>query len=79
MTTLADNALIWLKSLKNTLTNNKERYLWNFKSLFTLGSVLSRRKSQLKKRRGPMLEQHIRDAKGELDKAGKSRVTCWRA
>ena len=45
------------------------------KSLFTLGNRLSpRRKNPLKKPRACMLEQHIRDAKAELDKAGKSRV-----
>ncbi len=40
------------------------------------GNRLSpRRKNPLKKPRGVrMLEQHIRDAKAELDKAGKSRV-----
>ena len=40
------------------------------------GNRLSpRRKNPLKKPQGVrMLEQHIRDAKAELDKAGKSRV-----
>lgn len=46
------------------------------KSLFTLGkSVLSQAEESIEEAQGVrMLEQHIRDAKGELDKAGKSRV-----
>ncbi|QMI06667.1 PspA/IM30 family protein [Citrobacter sp. RHB25-C09] len=46
------------------------------KSLFTLGkSMISQAESSIEEAQGVrMLEQHIRDAKGELDKAGKSRV-----
>lgn len=46
------------------------------KSLFTLGkSVLSQAEESIEEAQGVrMLEQHIREAKGELDKAGKSRV-----
>ncbi len=46
------------------------------KSLFTLGkSMISQAEESIEEAQGVrMLEQHIRDAKGELDKAGKSRV-----
>lgn len=46
------------------------------KSLFTLGkSMVSQAEASLEEAQGVrMLEQHIRDAKNELDKAGKSRV-----
>lgn len=46
------------------------------KSLFTLGkSFISRAEESIEETCGVrMLEQHIRDAKAELDKAGKSRV-----
>ncbi|MCU8649553.1 PspA/IM30 family protein, partial [Escherichia coli] len=46
------------------------------KSLFTLGkSVISQAEESIEEAQGVrMLEQHIRDAKAELDKAGKSRV-----
>lgn len=46
------------------------------KSLFTLGkSMIAQAESSIEEAQGVrMLEQHIRDAKGELDKAGKSRV-----
>lgn len=46
------------------------------KSLFTLGkSFISQAEESIEETQGVrMLEQHIRDAKAELDKAGKSRV-----
>ena len=46
------------------------------KSLFTLGkSFISQAEESIEENQGVrMLEQHIRDAKTELDKAGKSRV-----
>ncbi|HFW4684082.1 TPA: PspA/IM30 family protein [Salmonella enterica subsp. enterica serovar Mgulani] len=46
------------------------------KSLFTLGkSFLAQAEDAIDEAQGVrMLEQHIRDAKAELDKAGKSRV-----
>ncbi|HBA9566303.1 TPA: PspA/IM30 family protein [Escherichia coli] len=46
------------------------------KSLFTLGkSFISQAEESIEETQGVrMLEQHIRDAKTELDKAGKSRV-----
>ena len=46
------------------------------KSLFTLGkSFISQAEESIEENQGVrMLEQHIRDAKAELDKAGKSRV-----
>lgn len=46
------------------------------KSLFTLGkSFISQAEESIEETQGMrMLEQHIRDAKAELDKAGKSRV-----
>lgn len=46
------------------------------KSLFTLGkSVLSQAEESIEEAQGiRMLEQHIRDARNELEKAGKSRV-----
>lgn len=46
------------------------------RSLFTLGkSMLSQAEESIEEAQGVrMLEQHIRDAKSELDKAGKSRV-----
>ncbi|WFZ85411.1 PspA/IM30 family protein [Citrobacter freundii] len=46
------------------------------KSLFTLGkSVLSQAEESIEEAQGVrMLEQHIRDARNELEKAGKSRV-----
>ncbi|EPX1747103.1 PspA/IM30 family protein [Escherichia coli] len=46
------------------------------KSLFTLGkSFISQAEEFIEETQGVrMLEQHIRDAKAELDKAGKSRV-----
>lgn len=46
------------------------------KNLFTLGkSLLNRADEAIEEAQGVrMLEQHIRDAKAELDKAGKSRV-----
>lgn len=46
------------------------------RSLFTLGkSILSQAEESIEEAQGVrMLEQHIRDAKSELDKAGKSRV-----
>lgn len=46
------------------------------KSLFTLGkSFISQAEESIEETCGVrMLEQHIRDAKAELDKAGKSRV-----
>ncbi|XNM84683.1 PspA/IM30 family protein [Escherichia coli] len=46
------------------------------KSLFTLGkSFVSQAEESIEETQGVrMLEQHIRDAKAELDKAGKSRV-----
>ena len=46
------------------------------KNLFTLGkSLLNQADEAIEEAQGVrMLEQHIRDAKAELDKAGKSRV-----
>ncbi|HEP0315174.1 TPA: PspA/IM30 family protein [Enterobacter bugandensis] len=46
------------------------------KNLFTLGkSILNQADEAIEEAQGVrMLEQHIRDAKAELDKAGKSRV-----
>ena len=46
------------------------------KSLFTLGkSFISQAEESIEETQGVrMLEQHIRDAKAELDKVGKSRV-----
>ncbi|MFQ0835622.1 PspA/IM30 family protein [Citrobacter gillenii] len=46
------------------------------KSLFTLGkSVLAQAEESIEEAQGVrMLEQHIRDARNELEKAGKSRV-----
>ena len=46
------------------------------KSLFTLGkSVIAQAEEAIEETQGVrMLEQHIRDARAELDKAGKSRV-----
>lgn len=46
------------------------------KSLFTLGkSMMAQAEESIEEAQGVrMLEQHIRDAKAELDKAGKSRV-----
>ena len=50
------------------------------KSLFTLGkSFISQAEESIEETQGVrMLEQHIRDAKAELDKAGKSPVMAWK-
>lgn len=48
------------------------------KNLFTLGkSLLNQADEAIEEAQGVrMLEQHIRDAKAELDKAGKSGLIC---
>lgn len=51
------------------------------KSLFTLGkSVLSQAEESIEEAQGVrMLEQHIRDARNELEKPGNRELTCWHA
>lgn len=77
ITSLVDNALDLAEITEEYSHELQGRvFMGILKSLFTLGkSFISQAEESIEETQGVrMLEQHIRDAKAELDKAGKSRV-----